>query len=266
MSLKVCLLGATGWVGRELAPAIHKEADLSLVSAYSRSHGGENLGELLGIADMATPVLGTVEETLQLAADVVVEYTAPSIAKANVLAAIAAGRHVVIGTSGLTGADFAEIAAAAEKQAVGVLAAGNFAITAVLLQRFAEIAAKYVPQWEVIDYAGAGKKDAPSGTARELAYRLSQQGDSHKEVPINETVGPKESRGADINGTQVHSLRLPGFILSAEAIFGLPDERLTIRHDAGSSARPYVAGTLLAIRKVNTFTGLIRGLDQVMIF
>lgn len=266
MSLKICLLGATGWVGRELAPAIHAEADLSLVSAYSRSNGGENLGKVLGISDMATPVFATIEEALAVDAAVVVEYTAPAVAKANVLAAIAAGRHVVIGTSGLTEADFTEIAAAAEKQQVGVLAAGNFAITAVLLQRFAEIAAKYVPQWEVIDYAGAGKKDAPSGTARELAYRLSQQGDSLKEVPINETVGPKESRGADINGTQVHSLRLPGFILSAEAIFGLPDERLTIRHDAGSSARPYVAGTLLAIRKVSTLKGLTRGLDQVMTF
>jgi 4-hydroxy-tetrahydrodipicolinate reductase len=145
-----------------------------------------------------------------------------------------------------------------------VLAVGNFAITVVLLQKFAEIAARYIPQWEIIDYAHADKKDAPSGTARELSFRLSQVRPSELAVPLEQTQGLVETRGARLAGSQVHSIRLPGYTISAEIIFGLPDQKLTLRHDAGNSAQPYVDGALLAIRKVNTFVGLRRGLDHVL--
>jgi len=121
-----------------------------------------------------------------------------------------------------------------------------------------------VPQWEIIDYGKAAKPDAPSGTARELAARLSRVGTPRVEVPVSETHGLPEARGADLGGTRAHSIRLPGFVSSIEVLFGLPDERLTIRHDSGSGAGPYVAGTLLAIRKVRGFAGLRRGLDAVM--
>ena len=84
------------------------------------------------------------------------------------------------------------------------------------------------------------------------------------DVQVEDTEGFKGTRGADVHGMQVHSVRLPGFVISLEAIFGLEDEKLTIRHDAGSSAKPYVGGALLAIRKVNSFVGLKRGLDSVM--
>lgn len=83
-------------------------------------------------------------------------------------------------------------------------------------------------------------------------------------VPVEHTVGPHEARGATVNGSQVHSLRLPGFVIGAEIIFGLPDQRLTIRHDSGGSAIPYVDGALLAIRRVHTLVGLHRGLDTVL--
>jgi 4-hydroxy-tetrahydrodipicolinate reductase len=81
---------------------------------------------------------------------------------------------------------------------------------------------------------------------------------------LEETQGIVETRGARINGSQVHSLRLPGYTISAEIIFGLPDQTLTIRHDSGNSAQPYVDGALLAIRKVSSFVGLRRGLDSVL--
>jgi 4-hydroxy-tetrahydrodipicolinate reductase len=145
-----------------------------------------------------------------------------------------------------------------------VLAVGNFALTVVLLQKFAEMAAKYIPQWEIIDYASDGKKDAPSGTVRELAARLSRVRPSELTVPLAQTQGIVETRAARLNGSQVHSIRLPGHVISAEIIFGMPDQKLTIRHDAGSSAQPYVDGALLAIRKVSSFVGLRRGLDSVL--
>ena len=180
------------------------------------------------------------------------------------LAALRHGAHVVIGASGLGEEDFAEIDDEASRRRRGVLACGNFAITAVLLQRFAEMTARLVPQWEILDYAHDDKVDAPSGTVRELAARLARVRAPEPTVPISETVGPRDCRGATVSGSQVHSIRLPGFVIGAEVIFGLPDQRLTIRHDAGGSARPYVDGALLAIRRVSSLVGLRRGLDTVL--
>ncbi|WP_108470617.1 4-hydroxy-tetrahydrodipicolinate reductase [Rhodanobacter thiooxydans] len=264
MPLKVCLAGATGWAGSELARGIAAADDLALVAAVSRRQAGRSLGEVLGEPELAAPVFASAAEALARPCDVFVEYTHPGSAKANVLAALGHGAHVVIGTSGLTDADYAEIDARARERQRGVLACGNFALTAVLLIKFAEMAAKLIPQWELIDYASAGKPDAPSGTVRELATRMGKVRQPQLEVPLEETRGLRETRGGTLAGSQVHALRLPGFVIGAEAIFGMPDQTLTIRHNAGSSAKPYVDGALLAIRKVSGLVGLHRGLDAVL--
>lgn len=265
MSIRICLAGATGWAGSAVAHAIPQTDDLTLVSAVSRRHAGHILSDVLHQPALDCPIYGTAEEALATQpCDVFFEFTKPGVAKSNALAALQHGAHVVIGTSGLTDADYAEIAIAAEQHQRGVLAVGNFAITVVLLQKFAEIAARYIPQWEIIDYAHDDKKDSPSGTVRELAYRLSNIRPSELTVPLEETVGVAETRGARLTGSQVHSIRLPGYTISAEILFGMPDQRLALRMDAGTSAQPYVDGALLAIRKVNTFVGLRRGLDTVL--
>jgi 4-hydroxy-tetrahydrodipicolinate reductase len=264
MLIRTVLAGATGWAGSAVALAIAKTDDITLLSAVSRAHAGEKLADALHEPRLDCPVYATAQEALAHPCDVFFEFTKPKVAKSNVLAALQHGAHVVIGTSGLTDADYAEIASAAEQRGTGVLAVGNFALTVVLLQKFAEIAARYIPQWEIIDYAHDDKKDAPSGTAHELAYRLSKIRPSELTVPLEQTTGVIETRGARLTGSQVHSIRLPGYNISAEIIFGMPDQKLSIRHDSGSSALPYVDGALLAIRKVGTFTGLRRGLDTVM--
>ena len=124
------------------------------------------------------------------------------------------------------------------------------------------LAARHLPHWEVIDYASATKPDVPSGTARELAERLG----ASEPGRVRSTRSPArvEARGATVAGTQVHSVRLPSFVVSTEVVFGLPDERLTIRHDAGGSPAPYVAGTLLAARAAGERVGLTRGLDALL--
>ena len=264
MTIHLCLAGATGWAGSAVARAIAQSTDIELVSALSRTHAGKTLGDVLAEPRLTCHVYATAQEALAQSCDVFFEFTKPDVAKSNVLTALQHGAHVVIGTSGLTDSDYAEIASAAEQYQRGALAVGNFALTVVLLQKFAEIAAKFMPQWEIIDYAHDDKKDAPSGTVRELAYRLSKIRESELTVPLEQTQGVKETRGARMTGSQVHSIRLPGYTISAEVIFGMPDQKLTIRHDSGSSAQPYVDGALLAIRKVSTFTGLRRGLDSVL--
>jgi 4-hydroxy-tetrahydrodipicolinate reductase len=264
MSIRICLAGATGWAGSALARGIAQSDDMELVAAVSRTHAGRILGDVLAEPRLTCPVYATAQEALAHPCDVLFDYTEASVAKANTLAALQHRAHVVIGTSGLTEADYAEIALLAEERQRAVLAVGNFAITVVLLQKFAEIAARYIPQWEIIDYAHDDKKDSPSGTVRELAARLSKIRPSELTIPLEQTQGILESRGARLNGSQIHSIRLPGYTISAEIIFGLPGLQLTIRHDSGSSAQPYVDGALLAIRKVNSFVGLRRGLDSVL--
>jgi 4-hydroxy-tetrahydrodipicolinate reductase len=239
---------------------------MELVAAISRSKAGKTVGDVIGMQNLVTPIFGTVEDALRTNPDVLVEYTKPDAAKSHVLAALQGGTHVVIGTSGLSNEDYDEIDTVAKAVNRGVLAVGNFALTVVLLQKFAEMAAKYIPHWEIIDYADSRKIDAPSGTARELANRLSNVREAELDVPLDDMQGVKATRGARLQGTQVHSVRLPGYVISLDAIFGMPDQKLILRHESGTSATPYVDGALLAIREVSKLVGLHRGLDRVMQF
>jgi 4-hydroxy-tetrahydrodipicolinate reductase len=255
-SLSICVAGVTGWTGGALADAVAAADDLVLRSGVSRSAAG---GETHG-----APVHGSVAEALD-GVDVLIDYTSHDVVKANTLTAIERGVAVVIGTSGLTADDFAEIGDEAEASGVGVIAAGNFSLTAAMAQAAALLVARHLPSWEVIDYASATKPDAPSGIARELAERLGQLRPPEVVRSVEDTAGAREARGATIGGTQVHSLRLPSFTVSTEVVFAQPDERLSIRHDAGSSAAPYVAGTLLAARAAPATVGLVRGLDTLLL-
>ncbi len=263
-STRVVLAGATGWAGSALARAILEAEDLELIGAVSRSAAGRPLGEALGLDALGPVVSATAGEALSQPPDVFVEYTKPAVARANILAALDAGSHVVVGTSGLDAGDYELIGRTAEERGLGVLACGNFSLTAVLMMHFSEIAARWMESWEVIDYAGASKVDSPSGTARELADRLGAIGPSHQPVAAEDTHGEQETRGAGMSGTRVHSVRLPSFVISIESILAQEGERLTLRHDAGPSPEPYVGGALLAIRNVGGLVGLHRGLDKVM--
>lgn len=266
MAIRVCVAGATGWAGAAvtrhiLAPT---DGDFALAGAVARQQAGSDIGEALGLSPAGVRIARTVEDALQAPTDVLIDYTRPDAVKAHTLTALDRGVRVVVGTSGLTAADYDEIARAATERGLGVIAAGNFSITAALAKHFALMAVKYLPSWELIDYAHSDKVDAPSGTVRELAEELGQVAKPEVAVPIEETHGVPATRGAAIEGTQVHSIRLPGYVIAFEAVFGLPDERLTIRHDAGAGAGPYVAGTLLATREVLRTIGLVRGLDRLL--
>lgn len=265
---RIVVAGASGWVGRELIRAIAAAEDLTLAGAVARSAAGRDAGEVAGGPALGLVVAATLAEALAVPSDVVIDYTKPHVVKGHALEALASGRHVVIGTSGLAAEDYAEIDVAAKAAGRGVIAAGNFSVTASLLKRFATMAARHVPDVEIIDYASAKKPDTPSGTGRELGEILSTIRRAPTSKPVDELGGIRETRGGSVNAggiaVQVHSVRMPSFVLSAEAIFGLPDERLTIRHDAGSSAAPYVGGTLLAARRVGGSTGLTRGIDHLL--
>lgn len=254
--LQICIAGATGWTGSALVEAVVNAEDLALRSGVARSAAGGEVG--------GAPVFGSVGEALD-GVDVLIDYTSHLVVKQNVMTAVGRGVAVVVGTSGLSADDYAEIDGSARSHRVGVIAAGNFSLTAAMAQASALLAARHLPRWEVIDYASSTKSDVPSGTARELAERLSEVRRPIVDRKLEETAGPREARGATVDGTHVHSVRLPSFVVSTEVVFGLPDERLSIRHDAGGSPTPYVAGTLLAARRARGRIGLTRGLDTVLL-
>jgi 4-hydroxy-tetrahydrodipicolinate reductase len=157
--LRVLIAGATGWAGAPLARAVDAAPDLELAGGIARRGA-----DYASVAD----ALSGVE------ADVLVDYTSAAAVRANVDAALAAGLHVVVGSSGLSEADYTEIDAAARAAGRGVIAAGNFSVLAATLLHAATIAAAHIEHWEVIDYGSAAKPDAPSGTSRELAERLAE--------------------------------------------------------------------------------------------
>jgi 4-hydroxy-tetrahydrodipicolinate reductase len=231
--IRVCIAGITGWVGAPLAKAVRESGDLELVAGVARAAGEAN----------GVPVFPSVDEALKVPFDVMVDYTSAVAVAANVRRAVQGGRHVVVGSSGMTDAEYEDLDALARERGTGVLAGGNFSLSAALLQRFAVEAAKYFPDVEVVDLANQGKLDAPSGTARELSWRLGRV-----------TGSPPP----------VHSVRLPGYTIGVEVRFGAPSERLTLQYDGGPGAEPYIGGTLLAVRRVASVRGVVRGFDTLL--
>ena len=263
MAVRIIVAGATGWTGAAVTRGILDADGLTLVGAVARQSAGDDIGTVLGREPAGVTTVASVDEALETPADVFIDLTTTALAKAHSMSAIEKGLAVIVGTSGLTAEDFADLDVVARKQGVGVFT-GNLSLTAALMQHCALLAAKQIPEFEVLDYSWADKEDVPSGTARGLAEKL---GDIQKPLVARDpsTIhGPIEGRGAEINGVRVHSMRLSGFTLRCEALFGMEGERLLIAHEAGQSAEPYVYGALLASRRIGRVTGFVNGLDQLL--
>ncbi|MGH3728415.1 MAG: 4-hydroxy-tetrahydrodipicolinate reductase [Micromonosporaceae bacterium] len=262
--IHVCFAGVTGWTAPPIVSAIDATDDLTITSGVSRSAAGRSLAEVVGSSSDGQ-VYSTVAEALKNArVDVLVDYTSAAAVKQNVWTAVKAGVDAVIGSSGLTADDYSELDRLARQHNAGVVAAGNFSIMAAVLGRAAAMAAEHLHHWEITDYASDAKRDVPSGTARELAETLGAVRQPEPAVPLDELHGPVEARGAEVGGSRIHSIRLPSFVVTTEVLFAGPGERLIMRHDPGTDPDPYVAGTLLAVRRVKEQPGVRRGLDSLL--
>ncbi len=264
--LRIAIAGATGWVGRALIPAVMRDPDLELVAAIARRGAQRDIGLVVGVGPLGVLIDNAISDALNHGRpQVLVDFTSPLVVMDHVRAALSSGIAVVVGTSGIREEQFQEIDQLAQEQGVGALVAGNFALTAVLMMKFAEMARRYIPDCEIIEYHGANKPDAPSGTTLETTARLERvvQAGAPSVTPRPETIGAPGARGVELAGAQVHSVRLPGLVSHQEILFGRPGELLTLRHDS-FAAESYVAGTLLAMKRVMSFRGLVRGLDALL--
>ena len=263
--MRVILAGATGWAGSAIARGIARNRDLQLVAAVARTTAGQSLGAVLGDPALSAPVYATAAEALATPCDVFVEFTKPAGAKANILAALEAGAHVVVGTSGLGRRRLCRnrcrrAGAGARRARLRQLRADGRPAAAFRGDRGA------LPR-SLRDHRLRARRQAGRAVRHGTRTRVSGSARSRRRTPAcrsTQVRGPREARGATLNGVQVHSVRLPGYVIGVEAVFGAPGQRLHLAHHAGSSAEPYVDGALLAIRKVATLTGVHRGLDAVM--
>jgi 4-hydroxy-tetrahydrodipicolinate reductase len=194
---------------------------------------------------------------------VLVDFSIARATMPTVRAAIERGVRPVIGTTGLSAEDLAEIDRLALARDIGAVIAPNFALGAVLMIHLAEIAARYMDNAEIIELHHDGKVDAPSGTS--LATAEAMAAARGKPFPAPPQQGDAESRGKQVGGTAIHSVRLPGLLAHQAVILGAPGQTLTIRHDS-ISRECFMPGVVLAIREVMRRKGLVFGLDSLLGF
>jgi len=223
--IRVIVNGAKGKMGQEAAKAVKKENDLELVAELDMQ---DNLADAIKKHN----------------AEVVVDFTHPEAVLANIRNILTSGAHAVVGTTGISKEDLAEIETLCAKYNVNCLVAPNFAIGAVLMMQFAREAAKHMHHAEIIELHHNQKVDKPSGTAIKTAQMMKESMGENAEIPI-------------------HSVRLPGFVAHQEVIFGGLGQTLTIRHDT-INRESFMPGLILAIRKIKQLKGLVYGLENIL--
>ena len=242
--IRVLVNGAEGRMGQEVVKAVTAAADLELVDQ----------------TDLGDDLIARINASQ---AQAVVDFTTAAAAFENTRKILEAGVHPVVGTSGLLAEQVVKLQQLAQDKGIGGLIAPNFAIGAVLLMKYAQDAAKYLPDVEVIELHHNRKADAPSGTAVKTAQLIAE---ARKEIPkalVEEKELFEGARGSEVHGVRVHSLRLPGLVAHQEVIFGGTGETLTIRHDS-IHRESFMPGVCLACRKVIGTQQLFYGLEHLL--
>lgn len=263
MDTPIVIAGANGRMGRQCVQAVLQQVDLKLVSAFGKVRGiGQDVGVLSGGEPCGVLLEDDPETAIAKAAGgVLIDFTLGPSTKQNVLTALSHDLSCVVGVTAVPAADEQEIAAAANRK--GVLLASNFALGAVLMMKFAKEAAHYFKWAEIIEYHHERKLDAPSGTARRTADLMRKARSDGFRTPVDSEESLKGVRGGSLGGLRIHSIRLPGKLAHQEVILGAAGETLTIKHDA-TDRESYMPGVLLAVRKVQTLTGLTVGLENIL--
>ena len=261
--IRVGVIGAYGRMGQMVCRAVAEDPDLALVAAIDRSRHGESIGRLIGHPELGVQMSDEHEGLLQAEVEVAVDFTHPDVVFENVEWCISHAVHAVVGTTGLTERNLASIASALRDEGgeSNVIVAPNFALGAVLMERFAAVAARVFPAVEIVELHHDRKVDAPSGTALATAKRLEHERAAVYRGPDAESI--RGARGGDLEGIRIHSVRLPGLVAHQEVIFGGEGQTLTIRHDAIDRSS-FMPGVLLAIKAVSTRPGLTLGLESLL--
>ncbi len=261
MAVRVAISG-TGRMGREVLAALCREPDLEPVAVVSRSAREEYLPlpDGSGLVPFGADPLPLFQRTQP---QVVVDFTHADFAPRVARAALEVGARPVIGTSGLSDAVLEELREECRRRRLGAIVAANFAIGGVLMVHLAKIAARYFDVAEVIEMHHDQKADAPSGTAMATARAMARARGRPFRRPETQRENLPGTRGGELEGVTIHSVRLPGLVAHQEVVFGGPGQVLTIRHDS-TSRESFIPGVLLAVRRVLELDELVVGLEGVL--
>lgn len=264
MTIKVLLNGAAGKMGLAMAQCILADPDLELAAAVDVDRVGSDLGQLAEGKPCGVTIESDLARAIELSApDVMLDFTDPGAVRAGVRTALSRGVACVVGTTGLSEADLAEADALARANGVGAIVAPNFALSAVLMARFAAEAVKYFPDYELVETHHDRKMDAPSGTALAMVRMMGENRTPHRQGRLDEYEELPGSRGGDYQGARVHSIRLPGVVARHEITFGGPGQLLYIKQEA-TNRECFWPGVRLALLRVGEVKGLIHGLNDIM--
>ena len=247
--MKVGVLGARGKVGAEVCRAVEAADDLELVARVDTGDGDDTLADLV-----------------ERGAQAVVDFTHPDVVMDNLEFCISHGIHAVVGTTGFDEARLERLRGwLADAPGTGVLIAPNFSIGAILMMRFAAVAAPFYDSVEVIELHHPDKADAPSGTARRTAELIAaaRRAAGSPPMPDATSTALDGARGADVDGVRVHGLRIRGMVAHQEVVLGGPGETLTIRHDSMDRAS-FAPGVLTGLRQIADHPGLTVGLEHFL--
>lgn len=258
---RVGVFGAAGRMGSTVCHAVAADPDLELVAAVDTHHVGLDVRSVTGADVHGVQILGAPEAFLDAGVEVAVDFTVLDAARKNLRFCAENGIHAVVGTTGFTEADYDDLRAAFHKS--NCIVAPNFAIGAVLMMRFAELAAPWFETAEVIELHHDQKADAPSGTALATAQRMAAASASWGDDPTRTEVVPGARGGVGPGGIRLHSVRLRGLVAHQEVILGTTGQSLTIRHDSYDRTS-FMPGVLLAIKSVASRPGVTVGLDPLL--
>jgi len=260
MTIRVGVFGAGGRMGSMVCRAVVSDPELQLVAAVDPHHAGIDLRGLTG-ADLGLQVSPDIDSLARAEAQVAVDFTHVDAARENLAWCAAKGIHAVVGTSGLTQADYGELATRFTRS--NCVVAPNFAIGAVLMMRFAELAAPYFETAEIVELHHDHKIDAPSGTSMATAERMAARSPEWADDPTTRHVLEGVRGGSAPGGIRIHSVRLRGLVAHQEVLLGTTGQSLSIRHDSYDRAS-FMPGVVLAVKSVASHPGVTVGLDALL--
>lgn len=242
--IRVVVAGVLGKTGREVAKALYSDPDVALVGGVDVREVGNDVGKLLFGEDIGVTVEGDIERALDgLGPDVLVDFTRADAAHRNVMAAVERGVRPVVGTTGFSDEQYERMDEACRAKKLGAVFIPNFSIGMMLMSRWAEEAARFFPDCELIELHHNTKLDSPSGTAKRLAGKLASL--IGRQIPV-------------------HSIRLPGLVAHHELVFGAKGELMTIRHDS-MSRESFAPGVLHAVKSVMQLSGPVYDLEELYV-
>lgn len=263
-TINIIVAGPRGRMGREAVKLVHETEGFELAAVLDRKHDGINIKDIEGFQGIDAPVYSDIENCFtEVKADVLIDLTTPEVGMLHAETALTRGIRPVVGTTGFSNDDLARLDRLTKETGLGCIIAPNFAVGAILMMKFSQMAAKYFPDVEIIELHHDQKLDAPSGTALKTAEMIKSIRQPKEQGHPDEAETIKGARGANIDGMHIHSVRLPGLIAHQQVMFGADGQMLTLRHDSFNRAS-FMSGVKLAVETVMEQNNLVYGLENII--